>query len=97
MLCRDGRFEDSPLEPRVVKTLVARENHQTTLGKFFNFEQKRTLPLVEPVKIDGALLRIPTFAPFMEFSITIHSSLLPIVGRHPAALAPASGRASNNV
>ena len=42
------------------------------------------LLLVEYVNIDGALLRIPTFAPFREFSITIHSSLLPIVSRHPA-------------
>ena len=75
LMCRDGRSEESLLERRAVRTLAGRQNHQNAFGKFLNFVQ-RTLPLVEGVDIDGALIVYST-APFREFSITmVHSCLL---------------------
>ena len=52
-------FEASLLERRTVRTNTARQNHQTALGKFLKFVQKRTHPLVEDVEIDGALVAYP--------------------------------------
>ena len=75
--CREGRSEESLLERRAVRTLAARQNPQTALGKFLKFVQKGTVLLVEDVEIDGAWSRIPTIAPLREFSITmVHSFLL---------------------
>ena len=56
LLCRDRRLEESLLERRAGRTVAARQNHQTALGKFLKFVQKSTLPLVENVEIDGALV-----------------------------------------
>ena len=75
--CREGRSEESLLERRAVRTLAARQNPQSALGKFLKFVQKGTVLLVEDVEIDGAWSRIPTIAPLREFSITmVHSFLL---------------------
>ena len=52
----DGRSEDSLLERRAVKTLAARHNPKTSLGKFLMVVQMRALPLVEDVEVDGALV-----------------------------------------
>ena len=55
----DRSFEELLLERRTVRTNAARQNHQTALGKFLKFVQKRTHPLVEDVEIDGALVAYP--------------------------------------
>ena len=39
-----------------MKALAARRNHQTAPGKFLKFVLKRTLPRVEDVEIDGAVV-----------------------------------------
>ena len=44
------------MEQRAVRTLVARKHHQTARGKFLMFVQQRTLPLVEDIESDGALV-----------------------------------------
>ena len=56
LMCRDGRSEESLLGRGAARTLAARRNYQTALGSFLKFVQKRTLPLAEDVKIDGALV-----------------------------------------
>ena len=56
LMCRDARSKESFMEQRAVRTLVARKHHQTARGKFLMFVQKRTLPLVEDVESDGALV-----------------------------------------
>ena len=55
-MCRVGRSEEFLLDRRAVKTHAAKRNCQTTLGSFLKLVQKRTLPLVEDVKIHGALV-----------------------------------------
>ena len=37
LMCRDGRSEESLKERTAVRTLAARRNHQTNLGKFLKF------------------------------------------------------------
>ena len=61
-----------------MRTLAARQNRQTTLGKFHKIVQKRTLPLVEDVDIDGAPVAYSNVCSVQEFSVTlVHSFSLP--------------------
>ena len=56
LMRRDGRSEESHLERRDMRTLSARRNYQTAIGKFLKFVKERALPLDEDVEIDGALV-----------------------------------------
>ena len=72
LMCRDGKSEESLLERRVERTLAARRNHETVLGSFLEFVQKRMLPVVEDGAIDGALVA------YSNDCITlVHTFLLP--------------------
>ena len=44
LMCRDRRSEESLLERITVRTLAARRNHQTALGKFLKFVKGARAP-----------------------------------------------------
>ena len=99
-MCRDRRSEESLLERRYVRALAAPWNYQTTMGTFFKFVEKRALPLVEDVEINGASVAYSNDCFVHGVQHHHRSQLLAAVmdrGRHSTALGPENVRGSIDV